>query len=57
MAFDLYFVNADIANPVGDVAGVGAACKDFESALQERDRLKANPRYVNVRIERRVYGG
>ena len=56
MAFTLYFVDADLAEPCSMAAGAGAVCNDLKTARQERDRLEANPRYVNVRITSRVYG-
>ena len=56
MGFTLYRVDADLAEPTAICIGVGSTCKDLPTALAERDRLEANPRYCNVRIERRDYG-
>jgi len=56
MAFTLYRVSADYVEPTATAIGVGSICKDYETAHAERDRLQHNPRYCNVRIERREYG-
>ena len=56
MAFVVYRVDADLIEPTSLTIGVGSTCKDLATARAERDRLEANPRYCNVRIERRAYG-
>ena len=56
MPFTLYRVDADFVEPTATAIGVGSICKDFPTAQAERDRLQQNPRYCNVRIERRDYG-
>jgi hypothetical protein len=56
MGFTLYRVDADLTEPTATVIGVGSICEDLPTAQAERDRLNANPRYCNVRIERRDYG-
>ena len=56
MAFSLYRVEADLVEPTASTIGVGSICNDIFTAEAERDRLAANPRYRNVRIERRDYG-
>ena len=56
MPFSLYRVDADYVEPTAIATGVGSICKDLTTAQAERDRLQQNPRYCNVRIERRDYG-
>ena len=57
MGFTLYRVDADLTEYSEMVAGVSATCQTMAEAMEERDKLEANPRYCNVRIERRQYGG
>ena len=57
MGFTLYKVEADLVEPTATCIGVGSTCVDHPAALAEAERLRLNPRYKNVRIERRDYGG
>ena len=57
MAFSLYYVDADLVTPSKTIAGAGAVCKTLSEAHQERELLERNPKYRNVRITCRRYGG
>ena len=54
--FTLWRVDADLVEPSESVIGAGVTCQTLSDAVAERDKLQANPRYCNVRIERRQYG-
>lgn len=57
MAFSLYYVDADLVTPSKTIAGARSVCKTLSEAQGERELLERNPKYCNVRITSRRFGG